>query len=768
MKKYLLLILLLLMVPLYVNAADHNYLYDVLKNETTNGTLAKEYTGNHNDTIGGDDKKVYHWYSTSSDNKTSIENKWNVIFGGKCWEMFRTTDGGGTKLIYNGTAQNNKCLDDRPITGEYYYFSENSSTFGQSYYYGTSYRYSETDNLFYIDGDITKIDYTDENDESMYGKYTCQKETATEGCSRIGWVIRKNGITSYSSYGSAPYLAYIYIEKNPTSTGWGYKPYSIGNLSFTENVDLDNTIGYMYDTLVTYTKKSFDFKQYEAEQTALTSSQYVIVNNDANNMYQFNEQNELYTTISGTYTSSQIEFKVSESGTFLLNYHMNSDSATIKVYINGSIIKDSNYIDAKYDSNILLSNLSSTDVIKVIYNSGSSHNTTFRFNLGKVSGEVTDNRYLFGKSFTYENGKYKLTDTDRFDGSESLGERHYSCLNTSDECEEVYYVRGYRTDTDNKLEFSYVILKDGMSIDDYYYYTNFHKEDVNKKDSIMKIVIDRWFENNMLDYQKYMEPTSYCNKRTFLTPTGYKLYDYSRDKMTENYDTELYCDRETDRFSTNNPKAKLKYPVALITAGEVNITSTRTNNSFLMKKSGDYNTMTPYTTKYVYMVEVSTSDLTYRYGKDQLLTRPVISLKANTEILSGTGNKEDPYMIADYMYSAITKENDEEKGSLNVVGDMEDIRNNTEVTFTVENKEGFNIKSVKVLDDTNNEIELTITGNTYKFNMPTSNVRIITEYTAVLNILNTLKNMNTALIAIILVIIGYATYILIKNRKKSK
>ena len=57
------------MVPLYVNAADHNYLYDILKNETTNGNLAKEYIGNHNDTIGGD-KKIYHWYSTNGTTKS--------------------------------------------------------------------------------------------------------------------------------------------------------------------------------------------------------------------------------------------------------------------------------------------------------------------------------------------------------------------------------------------------------------------------------------------------------------------------------------------------------------------------------------------------------------------------------------------------------------------------------------------------------------------------------------------------------------------------
>ena len=37
-----------------------------------------------------------------------IENN-NVIFANYCWKIVRTTETGGTKLIYNGTPVNGKC-----------------------------------------------------------------------------------------------------------------------------------------------------------------------------------------------------------------------------------------------------------------------------------------------------------------------------------------------------------------------------------------------------------------------------------------------------------------------------------------------------------------------------------------------------------------------------------------------------------------------------------------------------------------------------------
>ena len=46
-------------------------------------------------------------------NAMRILDKNNVLFAGQCWQMIRTTDTGGVKMIYNGEAEDGKCLDTR-------------------------------------------------------------------------------------------------------------------------------------------------------------------------------------------------------------------------------------------------------------------------------------------------------------------------------------------------------------------------------------------------------------------------------------------------------------------------------------------------------------------------------------------------------------------------------------------------------------------------------------------------------------------------------
>ena len=84
---------------------SRNSLYNVLK-KAVNLNLASEYTGNHKDSFTEQaTKKIYYW----SEDDISILDKWNVIFGGFCWQMYRTTDTGGIKLLYNGVPSSGKC-----------------------------------------------------------------------------------------------------------------------------------------------------------------------------------------------------------------------------------------------------------------------------------------------------------------------------------------------------------------------------------------------------------------------------------------------------------------------------------------------------------------------------------------------------------------------------------------------------------------------------------------------------------------------------------
>ena len=111
-------------------------LYNVFRIESlSNSGLVSEYIGNHKDSFTKKGiEKIYHWYATSDDNANIILDKWNVIFGGFCWKMYRTTDTGGVKLIYSGIPNNEKCTASgtgQQISSAYY---NNSSSLGYAGY----------------------------------------------------------------------------------------------------------------------------------------------------------------------------------------------------------------------------------------------------------------------------------------------------------------------------------------------------------------------------------------------------------------------------------------------------------------------------------------------------------------------------------------------------------------------------------------------------------------------------------------------------------
>ena len=88
---------------LNVKKYDHT-LYGVLEKAASQG-YAREYTGEHHDSFTEEpSKKIYHWYApeTTAGNNLANEilDKNNVIFAGHCWQMVRTTDTGGVKMVY--------------------------------------------------------------------------------------------------------------------------------------------------------------------------------------------------------------------------------------------------------------------------------------------------------------------------------------------------------------------------------------------------------------------------------------------------------------------------------------------------------------------------------------------------------------------------------------------------------------------------------------------------------------------------------------------
>ena len=184
MKKILLLIILFIMLmPFSVRA---EYLYDFIKKDSIIDNKPSDFVINNNgidfnmessDTNG---KGVYE-YSKSLNKeypiyyyRGDVSNN-NIILGNVCWQIVRTTDTGGIKIIYNGVANDNKCPDIENDSVSANSFYNDGMNFHMGYMYGnengTTYDTTHTNET---DSEVKKVVdnwYEDNIKNKSYEKY---------------------------------------------------------------------------------------------------------------------------------------------------------------------------------------------------------------------------------------------------------------------------------------------------------------------------------------------------------------------------------------------------------------------------------------------------------------------------------------------------------------------------------------------------------------------------------------------------------------------
>ena len=260
-------------------------------------------------------------------------------------------------------------------------------------------------------------------------------------------------------------------------------------------------------------------------------------------------------------------------------------------------------------------------------------------------------KYNYGTGYTFDTStkKFILTGTikqltwkDNHD--EIVKSQLYSCLNAS--CNVVYKVTDYSSDTVMKVQ---PISYSSKSL---------ATAQTNNTNSSIKTTIDNWYKNNLIAYTSKLADEIFCNDRSISSGTGYKLDSYtfygSHNRNKDKRSPSLKCAQANDKFKVSNASAKLDYPVALITADEMamaggvfNISNT---NYYLY--NGQYQwSLSPgrFTSNYSdangWFVSPSGSlspwiRVTYSYG-----VRPVINLKAETQITKGDGSSLNPYVV---------------------------------------------------------------------------------------------------------------------------
>ena len=435
--------------------------------------------------------------------------------------------------------------------------------------------------------------------------------------------------------------------------------------------------------------------------TPLEESQYVNVTNDATYPYTFDSTNKTWTSTNhDNDKTGTITFTVSEPGDYYLNYTVSSETCCDKA----EFLKGTNSLGKFANSGtIALTGLTTSDVITVKYSkdgSASSGSDNVIFSLGKAIGEVkkscnnsgtatqlastkafnsssspayvgymyntvykyssksmsSQSNIVFGNSFNYNsnNGTYTLTGTKTIvtwsSGYNTINSNHYTCFTTGTTCTSLYYV--YYT---NSSTAYYITLSNGKSVDDALN-EMLYADDVNKKDSTIKTYIDSWYKDNMTSYTDKLEDTIFCNDRTMYNqsangwnPNGGSTTETLRFK---NYNTNysLACTNETDRFSVSNNKAKLTYPVGLLSAPEVWLAYRNANySSYYLNTGNMYWLASP--------ISFNNNNASGRYvatagnisGSNVSIismegVRPAVSLKPGTGY-TGDGSYTNPFVV---------------------------------------------------------------------------------------------------------------------------
>ena len=639
-------------------------LYNVLKCAVEDG-LALEYTREHQDSmdVSLSTEKVYRWNGYTAADATTTLNKNNVIFANHCWQMIRTTDTGGVKMIYNGEPENNQCLNTRGT--HVGYASRSSQNLASNYWYGTSYTYDSSTKTFKVSGTTERVTWNETTGPNLIGKYTCKSTSVTGTCSTLyliesyyntssAYVILLNSNSNYSQFGT---LEFNVLYTSPADIGYMYNTRYERNQSSptTEHILYKKSISYMYWYADSVTWGSPISNRYNLDNPYQVSN-----SSDYPNLvgkYTFSNETQ-------TYTSASVDYITAVDGTNMYTISLKSTGNHTLAEYNNTYTYGDSYTD-NGDGTYTINNattINSSDWYANYNNIGANKylckNTTndtcsqLKYTTSTTETYVSyisvSNVYKYSNGFTWDGSKYILDDstsvsfwnTNDSTNRTSMNNAHYTCWNENGECTTISYV--FRA---SGSSLYYIKINDGKSVEDALN-EMLYSDGVNRDNSTIKNGIDAWYKHYMLDYDDYVEDTIFCNDRSILSlngwnPNGGSITAYLQFKRY-NTTNDLSCTNITDQYSVTNPNALLTYKVGLISSGEMLF------NSYAIKTGQNYWVAAPnsFQNDFVFSSYVNSNGyINYDIVNKRNGVRPAVSLAPGTEYSDGDGSMENPYVV---------------------------------------------------------------------------------------------------------------------------
>ena len=355
----------------------------------------------------------------------------------------------------------------------------------------------------------------------------------------------------------------------------------------------------------------------------------------------------LVDTVTATWSDSTYENLLSKftckslSNECTTIYQINSYMSNTEGYATAYVIANTNY------ASIGKSSFNAND--NSLAYAGYMFNNVYINNLsGVISGTNK-----FGNSFTYDSNTntYTLSGTTKTisnwsNNYSTVSNTHYTCWNDIGICNKISYLTYAHSTAANYYEFG-----DGKDINDVINEMLFD-DDVNRYNSSIKGIVDAWYAQNLGDYSGYLEKSVFCNSRNIsfygsLNPDGGSVASNDYILRFRNYNSnDLSCPNETDQLSVLNNKAKLVYPVGLVTNEEAYNYGSVLNDRI---KTGErWWELSPYdfaVDTFTKVVDANGTFSNYAKTSDANGIRLVITLPASAVLISGTGSEGDPWVV---------------------------------------------------------------------------------------------------------------------------
>ncbi len=553
-------------------------------------------------------------YATSMPSSEDELNN-NILFAGYCWKIIRTTEQGGTKLLYNG---------------------EPSINFEQ---------YFEEENVAKLPDYIVKNNNSDNPfDFSEYNEWVSTNHTDNSS-SVIEFSVSSNayyilGYDIYSEYNHD----FVTISLNGKQisemlSGYDYDSVALGYLTVDDVVKVeyskDDSEEVYNDDMVYFWMIKLDYEPKPSCANYGADSQ-ITDNREKSLRVSSSKTSAIGAVIEDVYSSPSI-------------YNYNAQSIASVGYMYGDIdYEQVEWVDTPY---IYASDVSYNGTTYTLESPTESpislcesSEQKYTCKMDKI-GECSEVYYVYYVDFEY--CKYPASVKTADEGS-------------IDETSNVYAIK----------------LTDGKTIENYIEESFSNDLSSNVKNTIdnwFRENLTNEVDNDKKDYQEYLEDAIWCNNRNIIyggflkdsepdvsifesyyygiSPRSYSTYEDDGDKVdySEIMNMLFSCPNKNDRFTKNdiiNGNGDLDYPVGMLTSGEFVL-----GGEYSYLASGNYYwTMTPlygpgpYNESGMSVVSKSGYLTSFSVGYEAGV-RPAIVLKHDVKLKRGDGSLTNPYEI---------------------------------------------------------------------------------------------------------------------------